>query len=128
MGVVIGYSRQRVIHLETMESEHDAPSQQAPRALNKVQTCRASDAVWRLTWCVQGKTGVRRQRNFEASDDNFTTLSQVLSSVMIPEKHLIRLGRRMPGRHKEEELQLNKSPPQGARAMQIGSQQRQHHR
>ena len=49
-----------------------------------------------MTVCtVQGRKGGRRQRNFEASDDDFTTPatpSQVLKCVLKPEKHLILLG------------------------------------
>ena len=66
--------------LESVDSEDDA--QLAPRAQNKVRTCRAAGAVWVLVDCAQSKKGSRRQ-HFEVSNDNFITQSQVFCCVAV---------------------------------------------
>ena len=94
------------------------------RALNTWVTNKGSitNTILRcLLW--QGRKGGKRQRNFEALDDDFTNPSQVLNCVLLPEKHLILLGRGMP-----EGLHLNNIPPPVATAVPIGCAQLQHHR
>ena len=66
-------------HLETVNLEDDAlPAPCAPHKGQSVALGVLCASVWWLTMCAQGKTSSGHQLHFEASDNNFTTQSQVL--------------------------------------------------
>ena len=78
--------------LETVESEDDGIMMLSMHLVPQTKLGR----VVLLTKCAQGKKGSRRQKHFEASDDDFTTQAQVLCCVLIPGMQLTALGRGMP--------------------------------
>ena len=65
--------------LETVECEDG--TQSAPRAQNMVKTCGSAGAVWWLPECAMSKKGSNRP--FEASGEDFTTLSLVVCCDLI---------------------------------------------
>ena len=74
------------------------------------------DADWHRQSLLTDSRRTSPETRTQASDHYFTTLSQVLSWLLMPEQHLILLSRGMPGPHKEWLLQHNNSPPPKGRA------------